>query len=46
MVKFRIFIPELWDFILQIIGNFSYVAMQIVNPLANSLQSSHTYWNW
>ena len=27
MVKFRIFIPELWDFIHQIVGDFSYVAL-------------------
>jgi hypothetical protein len=27
MVKFRIFIPELWDFIHQIVGGFSYVAL-------------------
>jgi len=26
-VKFRIFIPELWDFIHQIVGDFSYVAL-------------------
>jgi hypothetical protein len=28
MVKFRIFIPELWDFIRQIVGGFSYVQIQ------------------
>ena len=33
MVKFRIFIPELWDFIHQIVGDFSYVALYIENPL-------------
>ena len=27
MVKFRIFIPELWDFIHQIVDDFSYVAL-------------------
>ena len=27
MVKFRIFIPELWDFIHQIVGDFSYVTL-------------------
>jgi hypothetical protein len=27
LVKFRFFIPELWDFIHQIVGNFSYVAL-------------------
>ena len=27
MVKFRIFIPELWDFIHQIVGDFSYVEL-------------------
>jgi hypothetical protein len=27
MVKFRIFIPELWDFIHQIVGDVSYVAL-------------------
>ena len=27
MVKFRIFIPELWDFIHKIVGDFSYVAL-------------------
>ena len=27
MVKFRIFIPELWDFIHQIVSDFSYVAL-------------------
>jgi hypothetical protein len=27
MVKFRIFIPELWNFIHQIVGDFSYVAL-------------------
>jgi hypothetical protein len=27
MVKFRIFIPELWDFIHRIVGDFSYVAL-------------------
>jgi hypothetical protein len=27
MVKIRIFIPELWDFIHQIVGNFSYVTL-------------------
>jgi hypothetical protein len=27
MVKFRIFIPELWDFIRQIVGGFSYVML-------------------
>ena len=27
LVKFWIFIPELWDFIHQIVGNFSYVAL-------------------
>jgi hypothetical protein len=27
LVKFRIFIPELWDFIHQIVGDFSYVAL-------------------
>jgi hypothetical protein len=27
MVKFRIFTPELWDFIHQIVGDFSYVAL-------------------
>jgi hypothetical protein len=26
-VKFRIFIPELWDFIHQIVGDFSYVVL-------------------
>jgi hypothetical protein len=43
MVKFKIFIPELWDFIHQIVGDFSYVALSIENPLANSLQTSHGY---
>jgi hypothetical protein len=27
LVKFRLFIPELWDFIHQIVGDFSYVAL-------------------
>jgi hypothetical protein len=27
MVKFRLFIQELWDFIHQIVGDFSYVAL-------------------
>ena len=27
LVKFRIFIPELWDFIHQIVGDFSYVML-------------------
>jgi hypothetical protein len=27
LVKFRFFIPELWDFIHQIVGDFSYVAL-------------------
>ena len=27
MVKFRIFIPELWDFIHQIVDDFSYVTL-------------------
>ena len=27
MVKFRIFIQELWDFIHQIVGDFSYVVL-------------------
>ena len=45
MVKFRIFIPELWDFIHQIVGGFSYVALYIENPLTNGLQTSHSYWN-
>jgi hypothetical protein len=27
LVKFQFFIPELWDFIHQIVGNFSYVAL-------------------
>jgi hypothetical protein len=27
MVKFKFFIPELWDFIHQIVGDFSYVAL-------------------
>jgi hypothetical protein len=27
MVKFRIFIPELWDFIHQIVGDFLYVGL-------------------
>ena len=40
MVKFRFLIPELWDFIHQIVGDFSYVTLQIENPLANSLQIS------
>jgi hypothetical protein len=26
-VKFQYFIPELWDFIHQIVGDFSYVAL-------------------
>ena len=39
------FIPELWDFIHQILSDFSYVALSIENPLANSLQTSHSYWN-
>jgi hypothetical protein len=43
MVKFRFFIPELWDFIHQIVGDFSYVALQIENLLANSLQTVHSY---
>jgi hypothetical protein len=46
MVKFRFLIPELWDFIHQIVGDFSYVTLQIENPLANSLQISQGYWNW
>jgi hypothetical protein len=46
MVKFKIFIPELWDFIHQIIGDLSYGALSIENPLANSPQTSHSYWNW
>ena len=32
MVKFRIFIPELWDFTYQIEGDFPYVALEIENP--------------
>jgi hypothetical protein len=40
MVKCQFFIPELWDFIHQIVGEFSYVALWIENPLANSLQIS------
>jgi hypothetical protein len=32
MVKFRIFIPKLWDFIYQIVGDFPYVALEIENP--------------
>jgi hypothetical protein len=43
--EISIFIPELWDFIHQIVGDFSYVALSIENPLANSLQTSHSYWN-
>jgi hypothetical protein len=35
MVKIRIFIPELWDFIHEIVGDFSYDALQIENPLVN-----------
>jgi hypothetical protein len=27
LMKFRFFIPELWDFIYQIVGDFSYVAL-------------------
>jgi hypothetical protein len=27
MVKFQFFIPELWDFIHQIVGDFPYVAL-------------------
>ena len=27
LVKFRFFIPELWDFIHQIVGDFSYVTL-------------------
>jgi hypothetical protein len=46
MVKFQISIPELWDIIHQIVGDVSYVALSIENPLANSLQTSHSYWNW
>jgi hypothetical protein len=45
MVKFLIFIPELWDFIHQIVGDFSYVGLLIENPLANSLHISQCYWN-
>ena len=32
LVKFRFFIPELWDFIHQIVGDFSYVVLWIENP--------------
>ena len=32
MVKFRIIIPELWDFIHQIVGDFPYVELEIENP--------------
>jgi hypothetical protein len=45
LVKFRFFIPELWDFIHQIVGVFSYVTLLIESPSANSLQTSHSYWN-
>jgi hypothetical protein len=43
LVKFRFFIPGLWDCIHQIVGDFSYVALSIENPLANSLQTFHSY---
>jgi hypothetical protein len=42
MVKFRFFIPELWDFIHQIVGDFSYVALWIENPLAKFTSSQFT----
>ena len=45
LVKFRFFIPELWDFIHQIVGDLSHVALEIENPFTNSLQTSHCYWN-
>ena len=82
MVKFRIFIPESWDFIHQIVYDFKAIFLHCIgidslmiccavifcmlrcnlrtplpihfklrivigidSPLANSLQTSHSYWN-
>ena len=50
MVKFRIFIPELWDFIHKIVHDFKAIfrmsRCKLRTPLPNSLQTSHSYWNW